>query len=229
MQCSDMRLQNIKLEYQIIVLIFSSLLVQLLARYYSSVFVVGYFNLLSLILRFGLPVAAWLFIFKFPAKDMGLRWPTMRKADWIFLLSILVGAPLLMRLTLVDTGYFDYYSDSFANTQADLFVRLKYFFEFTVSTLFGWEFLHRSYLLFGLFLLFRRANLSLSLSQTIAVCITSSFEVLYHFLKPDLEAWGMMMFSPLLCILAFRTKSLLPALGIHLYIECMFIYYALSL
>lgn len=223
-----MRLQNIKLEYQIIVLIFSSLLAQLLAKYYSSFFVVGYFNLLSLFVRFGLPITAWVFIFKFSKKDMGLRLPTMKKTDWIAILIVLIGTPLVMRLTLVDSSYFDYYSDSFANNQADLFVRLKYFMEFTVSTLFGWEFLHRSYLLFGLCLLLRRANLSLSLSQTMAICVTSSFEVLYHFLKPDLEAWGILLFSPVLCILAFRTKSVLPALGIHLYIELAFIYYALS-
>lgn len=221
-------LQNIKIEYQIIVLIFSALLVQLLSRYYSSFFVINHFNLLSVLLRFGVPVVLSLLVFKFSFKQLGFSLPIMKGKYWFFFFVSLLLIPIVMKLSHLSSSYFDYYSDSFADSRVNFEARLKAFSQFTLSTLFGWEFVHRSYLLLGLFCLFQRAKLQKGLSESLALSITTSFEVLYHFLKPDLESWGMLLASPVFCLITFRTRSILLPVILHLYIEIIFIFYAIS-
>jgi membrane protease YdiL (CAAX protease family) len=81
-----------------------------------------------------------------------------------------------------------------------------------------WELFFRGFLLFGLREVLRAGGRDGA--DTIAILVTASFEVLYHFIKPSpLEACGMLLGSPILSYVALRHGSVwIPLLG-HVWIE----------
>ena len=95
---------------------------------------------------------------------------------------------------------------------------------FTGSTLTGWEFLHRGFLLMGLvYILTERERLSAPTASITAIALVWAFEVLFHFIKPELEALGMLVGSPVLSWLALRTRSIWIPFLIHLLVELLFV------
>lgn len=205
-------------------ILFSVLLVQLIGRYYGDNFIIGRsFHLWFFIGRIFVPLFLAFFLLKMSAEDLGLSLPRTSKAWNLFLASALVLTPMIVSLILLDASYlraYPYYTDA----SVPAWTRMADFGVFTLSTLVGWEFMHRSFLLFGLYTSLRRwARLESNWAISLAVSVTAAYEVLFHFLKPDLEAIGLLFASPLLSWMAIRTKSFwLPAL-IHLYIEICFI------
>lgn len=225
-------------------LVFSAILIQLLCRYYdfalqdwmiellrSQVWAEAWhlrvaegFRPLIFVSRFGIPILLIIFIFKWSWRDLGLGWPQMRKSVWALSAVAFVSIPLIVSLTQHNASYVDYYGASFANPDFSSSERFLRFFVFTLSTFFGWSFLHRSYLLFGGFrLLTERWGLKELQAQSIMIATVASFEVIYHFLKPDIESWALVLGSPLMCWVALRTKSIWVPVFFHFLVEASFI------
>src|SRR5271157_149788 len=131
----------------VLIIVFTALLVQLIGRYHAEGLVMGgSFYLSWLLLRIVIPVSV-LMALGIPLSRIGLAVPKIdRKTGRII---ILVVALLFVAFILIYffENYFNYYSGSFqAETRLG---RLTSFLIFTASTLTGWEFLHRGFLLMG--------------------------------------------------------------------------------
>ena len=57
----------------------------------------------------------------------------------------------------------------------------------------------------------------------IALLFVWAFEVLFHFVKPQTEAFGMLVGSPFLSYVTLKTGSIWPAFLLHLGVEAVFI------
>lgn len=210
----------------VIVLFATAIAVQAICRYFPEVWLWhGQFYGLRFALRLAAPVAVAVALRWSPA-DLGLARPLLDRgsiaaaAFCVFLASAIV--PLVRFAPAYQQQYWQWSSDAFSFAG-----RAKSFALFTASSLIGWEFLHRGFLLFGLKRALDRDGVpgkpvAPASAAVIAVCVTAAFEVLFHFTKPGLEAAGMMIASPLLSFLALRTRSLWIPLAIHLYIEALF-------
>ncbi len=206
-------------------LIATALLVQYIGRYYATHhLVVGhYFYLLWVILRIVIPTAV-LILLKVPLTALGFGAP---KIDPSFRSVLLVmGVVFLSAFAGIYfcQGYFNFYSGHFAKGGHGDMERFLNFMLFTASTLPGWEFLHRCFLLMGVrYVLAKRERLSLRHATLIAVAVCWVFEVIFHFTKPMLESAGLMIGSPLLSYIALRTDSIWIAFTGHLLVEILFI------
>jgi len=218
------KLQNLSPEKQLFVLIFSVLFVQLIGRYYSYAFIYfGSFNALIFGLRFFIPILLVYTVFRFSWRDLGLGAPKLSKAWKIFLVIYIVLVPVIISTILTDKHYLRFYAQ-YSNPFQGPWPKLLDFGLFTLSTFFAWEFLHRGFLLFGLKkLLFERMKLDERYAVYISIAWVACFESLYHLIKPDLEAFGLLLASPVFSWIAIRTKSLWIPLLCHLYIEVLFI------
>jgi membrane protease YdiL (CAAX protease family) len=201
-------------EAKLILLILTALVLQIIGRYYSKSFLIfTSFDTLKFLLAAILPlILGRLFLFD-SFKEMGLGLPQLKAREWGVLLAIGVLIPLVITLVRGSEDYLQYYQ-SYRQNQVPLAQRLQRFSLFALSTITGWEILHRGFLLPGL-----RKHFS----TTTAILWIMSFEVTYHFVKPDLETWGMLVFSPLASYLVVRSKSIWPSLALHLWIEVFFI------
>ena len=122
------------------------------------------------------------------------------------------------------SGYFSFYSSSFRGPGDGTAERFSNFMIFTASTLTGWEFLHRAFLLMGLrYALAEREGVPERTATLVAVAVVWAFEVVFHFIKPPLEALGLLVGSPLLSWLALRTRSIWVPFLVHLLVEILFI------
>jgi len=206
----------------VLVIVFTALLVQLLGRYHAEGLVIGSsFYLSWVLLRIAVPVSV-LMALGVPLSRIGLGVPKIdRKTGRII---ILVVALLFVAFILIYffENYFNYYSGSFqAETRLG---RLTSFLIFTASTLTGWEFLHRGFLLMGVsYILSERERLSVPVSSSMALGLVWVFEVVFHFIKPELEAVGLLVGSPFLSWLALRTRSIWVPFFLHLLVELLFI------
>lgn len=217
---------------QLFILVFSAILIQLCSRYYAyneSLIIFGKFFLLIFLLRFGVPlIVNWLVLGLKPS-ELGLCLPKLSRGWKIFLLVYLILTPAVVAIILTDQSYIQYYAN-YANDQISAGQRLLSFALFTSSTFFAWEFLHRSYLLFGIKNLMQKFfSQNEKQSEVVAIAWVACFEVIYHFIKPDLEAWGFLLASPIFSWMAFRTKSMLIPMLCHFYIEVLFICYIVFL
>jgi membrane protease YdiL (CAAX protease family) len=212
----------------LIILIGTAVFVQLIGRYYSVPFLIGgYFDLWKIICILILPLCVARFYFKFSMKDLGLGRPKISRKEILYLLVFLIGVPLVISAVQMSPLYLRYYQE-FRNPGVDLSIRWRNFALFTISTIFAWEFLHRGFLLFGIKKLLRPLQIDETLISSLAILWVMTFEVSYHFIKPDLEAWGMLALSPFLSWLAIKTKSLWIPLGLHLLIEGVFFFFITS-
>jgi membrane protease YdiL (CAAX protease family) len=174
------------------------------------------FYVFTFLSRIGVPLIINLVYLKFSAQNLGLGFPRFSGipkktlAGIGLLAALLPGIIFLIRL---DSSYVQYYSN----------LNPYHFLVFTMSTLPAWEFLHRGFLLFGLAAVFKK--LKTPSGETIAIVIVCIFEVMFHFSKPPLEAFGMMLGSPILSLIALRTQSIWLPLLIHLYIEALFVFF----
>jgi len=225
-----LKLPRLDATKQLIVLIIIGLAVQLLCRYYGPYFVIwDSFNLIAFVLRLVALSLVAKFVFGWRFKELGLGKPTISKA-WLILLGIYaVVVPIVMLLILSNDSYQEYY-DFYTNPHISVAARLTRFGLFTLSTFFGWAFLHRGFLLFGLK---KILNSSFKIAENHAAAISilwvAAFEVLYHLIKPDLEAFGMLIASPIFSLIAIRTRSVWIPTLCHLYIEALFILYLIFL
>lgn len=215
--------QTLKLS-SFIVIVFTALVVQFIGSYHAGSFVIGnYFYALWFLLRIAVPVVM-LLILKVPLSQIGLgspRFDRQTKNIVIFAVVILVAAFIgiyFMR------GYFSFYSNAFAGEGGGALARFANFMVFTSSTLVGWEFLHRGFLLMGVrYVLAEREGIKPQTASMIAIAVVWIFEVVFHFIKPELEALGLLLGSPLLSWLALRLRSIWVSFLIHFLVELLFI------
>jgi len=204
------------------VIIFTALMIQLIGSYHARSFVIGnYFYALWFLLRIAVPVIV-LLILKVPLSQIGLgvpRFDRRTKNIVVFAVAILLAAFIgiyFMR------GYFNFYSNAFAGEGS--LARFANFMIFTSSTLTGWEFLHRGFLLMGVrYVLSERDGIRPETASMIAIAVVWIFEVVFHFIKPELEALGLLIGSPLLSWLALRLRSIWVSFLIHFLVELLFI------
>jgi len=204
------------------VVIATALVVQLIGRYHAGALMIGQsFYLSWILLRIVLPVIV-LLILGIPLTHIGIGMPSIDRKTGIAIILIVILLPVVFLWIYFVKGYFNFYSGSFrSGSGAGRFLQ---FMIFTSSTLTGWEFLHRGFLLFGIiYLLTEREGLPAAAASLTAVCLVWAFEVLFHFIKPELEAAGMLIGSPVLSWLALRTRSIWIPLLIHFIVEVLFI------
>jgi membrane protease YdiL (CAAX protease family) len=60
-------------------------------------------------------------------------------------------------------------------------------------------------------------------ASMMAIAAVWIFEVVFHFIKPELEALGLLIGSPLLSWLALRLRSIWVSFLIHFLVELLFI------
>ncbi len=203
-------------------LIGAALVVQMTGSYLAHSLVIGgSFYLSWCILRFVFPLAAILLL-RIPFSELGLGPPRIDRRTGILLLAGLVVLVAAFAGIYFIQGYFDQYAHSFGG--ADPLGRLCRFSLFTASTLPGWEFLHRSFLLMGImYVLKKRDGVPAGTAAVIALGVVWIFEVVFHFIKPGVEALGMLVGSPVLSWIALRTGSVWIPFAAHLAVEALFI------
>jgi membrane protease YdiL (CAAX protease family) len=206
------------------VIVATALMVQLIGTYFARALVVGDFFYLSwFLLRIPLPLVVLLLV-RVPLSEIGLGLPRIDRrmgrvltAGAVLLVAAFAGIYFM-------SGYFSFYSGSFAGPDDGRAARFANFMIFTASTLTGWEFLHRGFLLMGLRYVFAvREKMPEKNAALVAVAIVWVFEVVFHFIKPPVEALGLLVGSPLLSWLALRTRSIWLAFLFHLSVEILFI------
>ncbi len=208
-------------EKQLSIIIISTLIIQFLCRYYSQYFSLSNsFQSLIFILRFCVPFLIVVFYLKISWKNLGISIPKMSRRGWICLAGVFIAVPACLYAIKLNNSYQSYYWHLQSGRACIRFAI------FTISTLPAWEFLHRSYLLFGIkYILDNEDSFRQQSAIAISVLLVMVFETLYHFIKPDMEACAMMIASPVFSLIALRTRSILIPLLIHLYIELWFIIY----
>ena len=206
------------------VIIFTALMAQLIGTYYARALVVGdYFYLSWLILRILLPCIV-LLLLKIPLTEIGLGLPIVdRRMARVLIAGAVVLVAAFAGIYFM-SGYFSFYTGSFTGSDGGRAGRFANFMIFTSSTLTGWEFLHRGFLLLGLrYALGAREKIPERNAALIAMAIVWVFEVVFHFIKPPVEALGLLVGSPLLSWLALRTRSIWLPFLFHLAVEILFI------
>ena len=203
-------------------LIGAALAVQMTGSYLAHHLVIGgSFYLSWVLLRIAAPLAVVL-VLGIPLSELGLGAPKIDRRTGTVLLAGLALLVAAFAGIYFMQGYFDYYAHSFG-VRGPL-DRLLGFSLFTASTLPGWEFLHRGFLLMGiLHVLKERDGVPSENAAVIALGVVWIFEVVFHFIKPGLEAVGMLVGSPLLSWLALRTGSIWIPFAVHLAVEGLFI------
>ena len=206
--------------YALPILIAGALFVQLLGRYHAHEFKIGHFYYSWILLRIVIPIVI-LSGLKIPFSKIGLRLPPFDGFLIGLCLASLGGFLGIYLLIHASPQYLGYYAQGWGALNGD---RLFNFMIFTLSTLTGWEFLHRSFLLMGIVcILTRNKDAGPEISRRIAVLTVWIFEVLFHFTKPQMEATGMLLGSPVLSYITLKTGSIWPAFLIHLGVEIVFI------
>jgi len=209
---------------KISVLILAVLLVQVVSRYHLDWLVTDHFYWVPFILRFLVPVLLVQLYFHFSWRDLGLGFPQMSRSAWIWILLALILIPLIVSTVRWSPSYISAYPQ-YTNDDISVAGRLQRFGFFTLSTFFAWAFLHRAFLLGGLRLLLQsEGKLKERMAMGIAILWTMTFEVVYHLMKPEQEAAGLLIFSPLLSYVAIRTRSIWVPTFLHLYLEACFIF-----
>lgn len=206
----------------LVLVIVSTLLAQGIAIYtYQHLRIGGGFYPATFAARLLVPLGVGFGLLRMRPGEMGLAWPHLSRAHWGLFGAVLFALPLLaLPLLELDTYQASYTAQRHATP--DFVPALWRFAAFTVSTTLPWEILHRGFLLHALRMTLQRNGLRLAAAATAAILVTQSFEVLFHFVKPPLEAIAMAFASPLLSWLAFRTRSLLLPLLLHLEVEILF-------
>jgi hypothetical protein len=202
------------------VLIGSALLIQVLGRYHAHAFSIGHFYYSWILLRIVLPLLL-VRALGIPFGALGLGLPAFDRFFKILCILTLFGLFGVYLVIHFSPTYLGHYAKGWGAVEAH---RFGNFMVFTLSTLTGWEFLHRSFLLMGtVYILGRHGGISESTTRQAAVSIVWSFEVLFHLLKPRMEALGMLIGSPFLSYITLKTGSIWPAFLIHLGVEIVFI------
>ena len=204
------------------IIVFTALFAQLLGHYHAASLVIGSNFFLSwVLLRIVIPVAV-LCALRVPVSRLGLGLPQIDKRMARLLVGGIIAVAAAFSGIYFLQGYFNSYGSAFG--AANRLERFANFMIFTSSTLTGWEFIHRCFLLMGInYVLSDRERIDPAAAARIAIAIVWVFEVVFHFIKPEVEALGLLVGSPLLSWLALRTKSIWLAFLMHLLVEVLFI------
>ncbi|MBN2158394.1 MAG: CPBP family intramembrane metalloprotease [Spirochaetes bacterium] len=205
-----------------LIIIFTALAAQLAGSYHAKSFIIGdSFYALWVVLRIVVPVIV-LMALKIPFSRIGLGLPRLdRKMRTVVIAGIVVLIVIFAGIYFIQ-GYFSHYAYSFGG--GSRFDRFASFMVFTASTLTGWEFLHRGFLLMGLrYVLTEREGIREETAVMLAVAVAWIFEVVFHFVKPELEALGLLVGSPILSWLALKTRSIWLPFLFHFLVELLFI------
>lgn len=212
-----------KQAYRFLVIIFAALILQGAGHYFAHELVAGKFFYWGwLVFRVAIPVVL-IALLKISWKEMGLNLPRLdrgTKKTLIFTGIILILLFIVMQFM---DDYLGAYKYSFMGG-AGKYARFINFSIFTLSTLTAWEFFHRSFLFKGLIFTFEHdLKLDSQGAAIIAAAVVAVFEVMFHFKKPMPEAAGLLIASPFLSYLVYKTGSIWPSFLIHLSIEFIFI------
>lgn len=202
------------------IVIGSALLIQLVGRYHAHEFTIGHFYYGWVVLRIAIPLVI-IHRLGAPFAKIGLGLPADTR--FLRLLGVItpVGLGAVYLILKFSPEYLGHYAAVFGGSSG---ARLVNFTVFTLSTLPGWEFLHRGFLLMGTaYFLQKNDGLEPAASHRSAVMMVWVFEVMFHLVKPPMEAFGMLLGSPLLSYVTIRTGSIWPAAAIHLGVETVFI------
>ena len=206
------------------IIVFTALAVQFTGTYFARDLLVGdYFYLSWFLLRIPLTLVVLLML-KVPLSRVGLGLPHIdRRMSRLLIVAAVLLVAVFAGIYFM-SGYFSFYSSSFRRPGDGTTARFANFMIFTASTLTGWEFLHRAFLLMGLrYVLSEREGVPERTATLVAVAVVWVFEVVFHFIKPPLEALGLLVGSPLLSWLALRTRSIWVPFLVHLMVEILFI------
>lgn len=187
----------------------------------------GFFPV-TLLARTVLPLfVAWI-VLRIPLIELGFGRPqNLERKHWGILGAVVILLPLVAIQLLQLDAYQDHYAQRRRATP-DFAANALRFTLFTVSTTIPWEILHRGVLLHTSRRSLQRAGLPLAAASIAAIVVTQSFETLFHFAKPPLEAIAMGLASPMLSWMAFRTRSIWIPLLLHLEVEVLFFLFVLA-
>lgn len=202
------------------IMIGSALLLQMTGRYHAHDFAIGHFYYGWLVLRIVVP-GIILRLVAAPISEIGLGLPASDRFLRLLGIIAVIGLLVIYVILRFSPEYLGHYTKAFGGTSG---ARLANFLVFTLSTLTGWEFLHRSFLLMAtVYFLQKEHRLKRGTARMLAVMMVWIFEVMFHLVKPPLEALGMLLGSPVLSYVTLRTGSIWPAFTIHLGVEAIFI------
>jgi hypothetical protein len=214
------RIESISGRYALPIMVGSALLIQLLGRYHAHDFTIGHFYYSWVFLRIVIPLIL-IWMLRIPFNELGLSLPKFDRFLIILVIITLFGLLGIYLVIHFSPQYLGYYAKAFGPFDGG---RFNNFMIFTLSTLTGWEFIHRSFLLMGIIhILGRNDHLGDSITHQTAIGIVWIFEVLFHLIKPKMEAVGLLMGSPFLSYITIKTGSIWPAFLIHLGVEIVFI------
>lgn len=165
----------------------------------------GSFFYATALARTLVPLACTLGVLKLSWSRLGFGRPHVPRSDvWPLLAAIALGTGTAVLLLGMDS-----YQAAYGGLRSgEPSERLLRWALFVTSTTLPWEILHRGFLLHGTRELCLRGGIRSQDAAWIAVLFTMSFEVIFHFTKPPLEALGLVIGSPLLSYLAFRYRSI---------------------
>lgn len=216
--------RKISPQVALIAVFMTALLAQLFGHYFASSYlrIADRFFGLWVLLRIVIPAAVviWLAI---PFSQLFLGRPQWSKSSKrAFIGGLVIVAGILVFLQFFGDSYLGNYR---RHPYADPWAKFQGFLIFTSSTMIGWELLHRCFLLGGLrYCLHNRLKVDAATASLIAVLFTCAFEVIFHLKKPIYESLGLVLASPFFCWLTLTTRSVWPALILHLCIEVAFAY-----
>jgi hypothetical protein len=215
------RIESFSVKYSLPILIGTALLIQLLGRYHAHDFAIGHFYYSWILLRIVLPLLV-IRALGIPFSKLGLGFPILNRFFRILSIITLFGLFGIYLVIHFSPHYLGHYANAFSAPHS---ARFTNFMVFTLSTLTGWEFLHRSFLLMGIvYILGRKNRVDTPTTTQIAVLTVWIFEVLFHLVKPQMEAVGLLLGSPFLSYITLKTGSIWPAFLIHLGVEIVFIF-----
>lgn len=202
----------------------AALVAQMVGNYHANELMIGhFFHTVWLIARIAFPVAV-LLLLRVPLSRIGLGLPRRDRGTRNIALVAVTTLVVVAIGLFTAKSYYHFYSGAFYSPGAGPWGRFLNFMIFTGSTLTGWEFMHRGVLLMGLsYVLTAREGVNEKTAARIAMAITCVFEVVFHFKKPEMEALGLLIGSPILSWIALRTQSIWLSFGIHLAVEILFI------
>ncbi len=164
------------------------------------------------------------YLLAIPLKNLYLSKPQLSLISPYFIgFCVLALISLSVYLQFFAENYLQYYRNGRSLEILHEINRFQRFAIFTASTIIGWELLYRGFILGGgQYCLTKHLHVEASVATFIMAVIVCICEVTFHLNKPIFESLGMVITSPLLCYLTIKTRSLWPAMVIHLMIEFIF-------
>lgn len=205
-------------ERKLTIVVVAALLVQMFIHYLGQVEDVlrwdsFYYGTALVRLTVALTIA---YAFGLSPRRLGIAMPRMSRNEALWLLGGMLVATLIIVPLLTMPSYRDAYQ-TYDLAAGSWQYRVGRWLQFHVSTSITWELFFRGFLLFTLREVLRAGGRG-GVDAT-AIWITATFEVMYHLVKPPLEAVGMLVGSPALSWLALRQGSLWIPMLIHSWIE----------